>query len=70
MAKATKMTRLAEWVTDNDWTYQDLADRLGVTEPAIHHYIQGRNHPSAEKLIKLSEITGIPPNELMSMEAA
>lgn len=65
MAKATKMLRLEQWVTENDVTYEDLARRLGVTSPAIFHYIEGRNRPSADKLVKLSEITGIPCADLM-----
>lgn len=71
MAKATKMLRLERWITENDVTYEDLAKRLGVTSPAIFHYIEGRNRPSAEKLVKLSEITGISCAELLSeVEAA
>lgn len=65
MAKATKMIRLERWLTENDVTYEDLAKRLGVTSPAIFHYIEGRNRPSAEKLVKLSEITGISCAELL-----
>lgn len=64
------MTRLEQWLTDNDVTYEDLAERLGVTSPAIFHYIKGRNRPSADKLVKLSEITGIPAGELLAAEAA
>lgn len=64
------MTRLERWLTENDVTYEDLADRLGVTSPAIFHYIAGRNRPSADKLVRLSQITGIPAGELISVEAA
>lgn len=68
MAKATKMLRLEQWLTDNDVTYEDLAKRLGVTSPAIFHYIEGRNRPSAERLVRLSEITGIPCAELLATD--
>lgn len=68
MAKATKMARLERWITENDVTYEDLAKRLGVTSPAIFHYIEGRNRPSAEKLVLLSEITGIPCAELLAAD--
>lgn len=68
MAKATKMIRLEQWLTENDVTYEDLAKRLGVTSPAIFHYIEGRNRPNAEKLVKLSEITGISCAELLGAE--
>lgn len=68
MAKATKMLRLERWLTENDVTYEDLARRLGVTSPAIFHYIEGRNRPSAEKLVKLSEITGISCAELLAVD--
>lgn len=65
MAKATKMARLERWLTENHVTYEDLAKRLGVTSPAIFHYIEGRNRPNAEKLVKLSEITGISCADLL-----
>lgn len=65
MSKANRTSRLGRWLTENDVTYQELAERLGVTEPAIHHYIARRNQPSAETLVRLSEITKIPPRELL-----
>lgn len=70
MANATPMTRLEKWLTENHVTYEDLAERLGVTSPAIFHYIKGRNRPSADKLVKLAQITGIPAGDLIAAEAA
>lgn len=65
MATATKMVRLEQWLTDNDETYEGLAEKLGITAPAVHHYIAGRNSPSAHTLIRISEITGIAPSDLI-----
>jgi transcriptional regulator with XRE-family HTH domain len=70
MAKATKMILLERWITENDVTYEELAKRLGVTSPAIFHYIEGRNAPSAANLVRLSEITGIPCADLISADEA
>ncbi len=64
------MTRLEQWLTENDVTYEELAEQLGVSSPAIFHYIRGRNRPTADNLVKLSEITGIPCSELISSEVA
>jgi transcriptional regulator with XRE-family HTH domain len=69
MPTATKMVRLEKWLTENKVTYQDLATRLGVTEGAVHHYVAGRNRPKAETLVKLSEITGISPGDLLAAPA-
>lgn len=66
MLKANKDTRLGRWLTENDVTYAQLAERLGVTEAAIYHYVAGRNKPNADKLLRLSEITEIPPAELLA----
>jgi transcriptional regulator with XRE-family HTH domain len=70
MAKANKMIRLEQWLTENDVTYEDLAKRLDVTSPAIFHYIKGRNRPSAEMLVRLSEITGISCADLLANDGA
>lgn len=70
MANATPMTRLEHWLTENDVTYEELAEKLGVSSPAIFHYVRGRNRPTAANLVKISEITGIPCNDLISSEVA
>lgn len=70
MAKAKKMRRLGKWLTENHVTYAELAEKLGVTEAAIYHYVDGRNLPGAKNLVKLSEITGITCSELLPEEAA
>jgi transcriptional regulator with XRE-family HTH domain len=64
--KANKDTRLGRWLTENDVTYAELAERMGITDAAIYHWIAGRNFPNAEKLLKLSEITSIAPGELLA----
>ncbi len=66
MAKANHKSRLGRWLTESGVTYEELAEQLGVTPPAVLHYVAGRNRPSAETLLKLSEITGIPPGELLA----
>ena len=69
MTIATPMTRLERWVAENDVTYDQLAKQVGVTTPALYHYVRGRNKPSAQNLVKLSQITGIPCEELMEQPA-
>lgn len=69
-AMAKKMHRLEKWITENQLTYPLVAERLGVTEAAVYHYVAGRNRPSADMLVKLSEITGISCSELLSEEIA
>lgn len=70
MSKAKKMRRLEKWLTENQKTYSDMAELLGVTEAAISHYVEGRNFPNALNLVRISEITGIPCSELLPVEAA
>lgn len=70
MQKAKKMRRLAQWLTQNGKDYPWLAEELGVTDAAISHYVEGRNLPNAKNLVRLSEITGIPCNELLPEEVA
>lgn len=64
------MPRLERWLTKKKMSYPELAEKLGVTEAAIYHYVKGRNRPNAANLVRLSEITGISCGELLDEEAA
>lgn len=52
------MPGLVEWLADTGTTQDRLAEQLGVTAPAISHYVTGRHKPSVDRLMALSRITG------------
>jgi transcriptional regulator with XRE-family HTH domain len=60
-----RMSILRYWLKANGISYEDLAAKIGVTAPALNHYVNGRNFPSAPTLMRLSEVTGIAPSELI-----
>jgi len=48
----------------SDWVRM-VAEKLEVSEATVRSWIQGRNKPRHPSLLRgLSEITGIPENEL------
>lgn len=59
-------TPLGRWLVSHALRIEDLAKIIEVTPAALHHYMAGRNQPSAKKLIRLSEITGIAPGVLLA----
>ena len=44
-----------------------LADKLGVSERAVQHWIRGRNKPSIAQLIKMGKIFHINLKKLYDM---
>lgn len=51
-------------------TQQELADRLGVTQGAVAHWLNGRRRPTLEVLKEIAQALGVTPASLMNGEAA
>jgi len=50
----------------SNWIRQ-TAERLGVSEGTVRTWVYGKNQPRDSRILKqLSEITGIPENELFN----
>lgn len=47
-------------------TMADLAERIGVSQPAISQWESGREKPGRESLLKLSVELGVAPEDLMA----
>lgn len=43
----------------------ELARRAGVTERAFNHYMSGRSEPSLATLVRVSDVLGCTPNDLL-----
>jgi len=41
-----------------------LAQKLGVSEVTVSNWVQEKSYPSKKHLAKLSELLGVPVNEL------
>lgn len=48
-----------------DLTQTELATKMGVTQPLISNWLNGKVIPRPDTLKKLSEATKIPMNELI-----
>jgi|GEM_PF-5177596 len=65
METKTAMPGLVRWLSDSGTTQDQLAGKLGVTAPAISHYVTGRHRPSLDRLLALSRITGLSIDDLL-----
>lgn len=61
---------LAEWLDDEHFTQQQLADRLGWSRKRVNEIVGGRAPISAEAAIQLERVTGIPADSWLRFEAA
>jgi transcriptional regulator with XRE-family HTH domain len=59
------MKKLRTWFKSSGWSQNKLALALGVNRSAITHWINGSNKPDRRRLKQLSEITGIPVEDLL-----
>ena len=48
-------------------TQEQIAQRLGVSAPAVNKWESGQGYPEVEKLIQLSELLGVSLDELMKI---
>jgi len=60
------MERLRQYLDDESVSQTELARRLGVKQPTVWEWLNGESSPSAENLQKLSRVTGVSIDELLS----
>ncbi|SHJ80594.1 HTH-type transcriptional regulator / antitoxin HigA [Tessaracoccus bendigoensis DSM 12906] len=61
---------LAEWLEEERFTQQQLADRLGWSRKRVNEIVGGRAPVSAEAAIQLERVTGIPSDSWLRFETA
>ncbi|HIR52231.1 MAG TPA: helix-turn-helix transcriptional regulator [Candidatus Onthovicinus excrementipullorum] len=59
--------RLAEVRKDHRDTQADLAERLGVSLPAVRAWEQGKSSPSHEMLVEICRLYGISADFLLGL---
>lgn len=52
-----------------NWSQADLADKLHVTRQSVSKWETGKNYPSIEVLISISDLFGITLDELLRSDA-
>lgn len=60
--------RLKQIMEETGVTQQQVADAIGVTAPAMNHYINGRREPDIETLIKLADYFGVSIDYLVGRD--
>lgn len=64
------MKALHDYLELTDTTQVAFAKRLGVQQPTVWGWLNGKHHPTAEMLKRISEVTGISMDRLMADERA
>ena len=61
---------LENWLTANGKSDAWLASQVGVSRPFITRIRQGVRQPSLEVVVKLADVTGLPPATFLKDRAA
>lgn len=60
--------RLKQLIQETGVSQRQVADAIGVTEPAMNHYINGRREPDIATLIKLADYFDVSIDYLVGRE--
>ena len=61
------LERIAKERSKKGYTYENMADDLGVTPPAYRKIETGETKLSVERMFQISTVLGIPVNELLDI---
>lgn len=62
-----KNEKFLELIKKHDMSTARLADKLGVSERAVQHWIKGRNKPSIVQLLKMGKIFHMSTEKVYGM---
>lgn len=60
------MERLREHLVEKEITQADFARRMGVSQPTVSDWLNGKSLPSVANLREISRETGITLDELLN----
>lgn len=63
------MKRLKRYLEENVISQVEIARQLGVTQPTVWEWLNDESKPTADNLMKLSRVTGISIDDLLSHAA-
>ena len=67
MTKKTLKNQIKVYRAINDWTQEELADRVGVTRKTINTVENGRFIPSAYLAIKIARAFGVTVEDVFQL---
>lgn len=59
---------LAEALQQRTITQQELADKIGINQSMISHYITGRSMPALDTLSRICTVLDLDANEILCVE--
>jgi len=62
--------RIARLRREKGLTQEDLAERLGVTQPVVSDYERGRLRLHGELIVQLAAILGVSADEILGLKAS
>lgn len=63
------MKRLRKYLEENSISQVEIARKIGVKQPTVWEWLNDESKPSAENLMKLSRVTGLSIDDLLSHAA-
>lgn len=58
---------LRRQLAKNDWTYEELAEKIGGKQSSVSQWVNGKHAPEPEKLLRLADVTHEDPHRLFNM---
>ena len=56
---------LKKYLKDNNMSYQEFAELLGITKQSVYFYVSGQRKPRPALAKKMEKVTGISRNDLL-----
>ncbi len=53
-------TIISNYLKENNLSQQEAADKLGVSQAALHNWLSGKNKPSGDHLKRIYEVCEVP----------
>jgi DNA-binding XRE family transcriptional regulator len=63
-----KQIKIADGITRNKWTWQTLADTLGVSRQTLYNWDGGESYPTTPQAIDLAKLLGVTFGQLIKEE--
>lgn len=63
-------TNLRKWAEELGLSNAEVARRAGLSERRYGNYVTGRREPDLATLVRIADVLGVTPNEILSGEHA
>lgn len=60
------MQLIRQFLEQQNLTQEDFAERVGVSQGVVSHWLSGKKRPSLDNLLAMAEVTGHPIEKLIA----